>query len=592
MKTSGDFIIQAKNKILGKKEDISQPYPFEEFFPSPDYDDPESVKKRFYIKTSYRDHLYQIYLKDEGFRVALNKFFKNKYTVTSRIQKVMKDAINQKEAVIFEINGHIGSGKSALIKNNIIPVYGILMKRNFIVHCDISDLTNNYTVILDKSFTDEPFHVYVTYSNSESNDIIANHFKKGDVIFQDEMPEQHGKGSKISVGNIENILRIAARKKGINIIFISPDFIEVKQVDYYITILAINKIHRVTLAMISTNSKEHIGVGIFKLNIDPALDEYYERVSAKRKTEIQDAQGYSNVQLTDERKEKLVQELMTKVIEQAKKEKVTKIQKSYIESVMVTTNIAKEIFKNEIVSSCFARVRNMFVQTKDDAIEVTKKKKENEKDAIIEALKEKEEELDGDEMKEEGQFVIDIKNIIEIGVQKNKESPTTGLDPTHAQIFLDAIDPNNKVEDLAIKYKCRTANITVVKRRVGEWIAKIAGRRYEEYIEDYYKNLPDVSNVIRKTAPGNPDLVVYYKDNLHVDVFSLKCYSVDPETRNSVSIPKDKILQEIVEAKRLKKESPHLEVKCTIIFYNALSKKTTRIPVDYDNPLDTYSIPT
>jgi len=586
MSRSGDFISMARKSLFGKIDDIKEVLPIEKFFPAPDYDDPESIKNRFYIKTSYRDHLYQIYLKDEGFRIAINNFIKKGILVTDRIKAVMLDAIKQKEAITLEINGFTGSGKSALIRNHIIPVYGILVKRNYIVHCDITDLDNSYTITLDKNFTNEPFHVYVTYSNSETNEIISEKFKTNDIIFQDEMPQQHGKGSSISVDNLENILRVAARKKGINIIFISPEFIEMKNVDYYLTIIAVNKIRRVTVTMISTRSKEHIGVGMFRITIDPGLDEYYERVSAKRKTEIQEAQGYSNVKLSLEKKEKLINLLMEKVLAQAKQDGVAKLQKSYIKSVAVTTDLAKEIFMDEIISAVFAKAR--ILTFKNDDVKIIDKQS-NVKDMAFAVEDGEDDDFDdeGDKMQEEGKFVIDVKQIIEYGVQKYKENVNQGVNPEHANIFLDAIDSKNQVEDLALKYKCVASNITVVKRRIGEWVAKIAGRRYEEYMEDYYKNKPEVDKVIRKTAAGNPDLVVWYK-NGNIDVFSLKCYSVDARTRTSVSIPKDKVQTEIIEAKKLKKDFLDKEIKCTLIFYNALTQKTQQTIIDYEHPLETY----
>lgn len=591
MSRSGDFISLAKKSILGRADDIKEIMPIEKFFPPANYDDPESVKNHFYIKTSYRDHLYQVYMKNEPFRIAINSFLKKNILVTDRIMAVMRDAINQKEAITFEVNGFTGSGKSAFIRNHIIPVYGLLIKRNYIVHCDITDLDNSYTVTLNKDFTNPPFHVYVTYSNSETNEIISDHFKKYDLIFQDEMPEQHGKGSQISISNLENILRVAARKLGINIIFISPELIEMKNVDYYLTILAINKIRRLTVAMISTKSNEHIGCGIFRINIDPGLDEYYERVSAKRKTEIQEAAGYSNVKLSPEKKEKLVSTLMDKVLAQAKAEAVTKIQKSYIKSIAVTTDLAKEIFMDEIISAVFAKAKNLVVRKDEVKVVDNQTPKPSVTDMALAVEADEDEELsgDGDQMVGEGRFIIDIKQILESGIKKYQENASQGVSPEHAQVFLDSIDPNNRVEDLALKYKCVASNITVIKRRVGEWIAKVAGRRYEEYMEDYYKNKPEVDKVIRKTAAGNPDLVVWYK-NGNIDVFSLKCYSVDPRTRTSTSIPKSKIETEIIESKRLKQQFPDKQIKCTLVFYNALTQKTQNILIDYDHPLETYLI--
>lgn len=593
MSRSGDFISMAKKSLFGRADDIKEIMPIEKFFPPANYDDPESVKNHFYIKTSYRDHLYQVYMKNEPFRVAINSFLKKGILVTDRIMAVMRDAIKQKEAMTFEVNGFTGSGKSAFIRNHIIPVYGLLVKRNYIVHCDITEMDNNYTVVLNKDFKDDPFHVYVTYSNSETNEIISEKFKTNDIIFQDEMPQQHGKGSSVSVDNLENILRVAARKKGINIIFISPEFIEMKNVDYYLTILAINKIRRITVAMISTKSNEHIGCGIFRINIDPGLDEYYERVSAKRKTEIQEAAGYSNVKLSPEKKEKLVSQLMDKVLAQAKAESVFKIQKSYIKSIAVTTDLAKEIFMDEIISAVFAKAKSLIVRKDEVKVVDNQTPKPSVKDMAM-AVEADDDDFDdlydgGDQMIEEGKFVIDIKQILEHGVKKYQENTNQGISPEHAEVFLESIDPNNRVEDIALKHKCVASNITVIKRRVGEWIAKIAGRRYEEYIEDYYKQKPDVDKAIRKTAAGNPDLVVWYK-NGNIDVFSLKCYSVDSRTRTSISIPKSKIETEIIESKRLKQQFPEKQIRCVLVFYNAITQKTQNILIDYDHPLESYLI--
>ena len=63
--------------------------------------------------------------------------------------------------------------------------------------------------------------VYVTYNFTQSEYVLkSTSIKKGDIVFQDEMPDDRGKASRNIKKDIENVLKIASGKHQINFCFI------------------------------------------------------------------------------------------------------------------------------------------------------------------------------------------------------------------------------------------------------------------------------------------------------------------------------------------------------------------------------------
>ena len=207
-----------------------------EFFPqNPDKDD-----DIIYINTAYRDRLYKRYRRIDGLREIINTFIKNPEShaqYQARIPNLMKNAVKHGEFWNIEIKGGPGSGKSFFNRGYLVPMHGLMLRRNFNVHFNLEDINDKFTVNmvdvlkrrlenerdpaeamalkkhiennLDNYNLKEPFDVYVTYDIAQTNHVVKSYFKTGDIIFQDETPMMHGKGSTTSKDNIENILKVS-----------------------------------------------------------------------------------------------------------------------------------------------------------------------------------------------------------------------------------------------------------------------------------------------------------------------------------------------------------------------------------------------
>lgn len=329
----------------GRMSDISDLMKDKNFFPQ----DPDNDANLIYINPASRDNLWEDYKSDLDFRKAINTFY---FDVGShsiyqqRIPDLIKVADRHGEFWNLEIIGDPGSGKSTWVRGYVIPTHSIITARDFIVHCDIDGLENNFPVDMKAVMSDlpdidisripkfyekPPFDSYVTYDNSQTNR-TTKFFKRGDVSFQDESPVQHGKGSRTSVDNLENILKVAARALGLNFAFISPVLIPIETVHYYCRIIGYVRSQMITVMCLQSR-KGYVGLAEFQAINIPGLTEYYERVSREKKKELQDLMGYSSYKPSESEIKELVKELVEAVEKAMDADGVEKVSREFVKAI-------------------------------------------------------------------------------------------------------------------------------------------------------------------------------------------------------------------------------------------------------------------
>jgi len=287
------------------------------FFPRPSINKPGSLKTNWFMIQPLRDRLYKDYRRDKGLRRILNKFFLVKAEkladnlFNDDFMNFFEDLVIDPQPFIVQLNGWIRLGKSRLARK-LILIYARQLKKNFRIHCDFTDLNNLYEMILfpEKDKKEDFFDVYVTYNLQESNSIISDYVKPGDVVYQDEMPKMSGDGSKTIKGMLENILNVCAGKKRINFIFVHPGIIEMDMIHYYIRVIGVMKPVKKTLALVSTGEKEHQGLIILDVDEPDSYTIYYEIISEKRKDDLRVKGGLEEATISKETKIKLANQLI------------------------------------------------------------------------------------------------------------------------------------------------------------------------------------------------------------------------------------------------------------------------------------------
>lgn len=187
----------------GRMNDITDIMDEKRFFPQNPDDDANII----YINPSSRDCMWQDYVNDVDFRKSVNKFYfdlDSHLEYQKRILDQIKVARNHEEFWNFEVIGDPGSGKSTWVRGYVIPTHSVITQRNFVVHCDIDGMENNFPVDMKQVMSNlpdmdmskipkfelnPPFDAVVTYDNSQTNR-STKILNRADVIFQDESPVQ------------------------------------------------------------------------------------------------------------------------------------------------------------------------------------------------------------------------------------------------------------------------------------------------------------------------------------------------------------------------------------------------------------------
>lgn len=604
--------------MKGKSRQALRVVDYKHFFPIINYENNDDVLNKWYIKDSYRARLYEKYLGCETMQffvnMMLNDFKKANFprshvipigyeptTQSKEVQRlfikyttilyqILMDVHYNKEAFIIQVNGFTGSGKSRYARS-VVSMFARVCKKNYMIHADYTDLKNSY--FADMGYIDEYgnnkseeilFHVYVTYNISESNDIISNYFKEGDVILQDEMPIQHGRHSQTSKDDLVNIIKTASRRKNINMLFITPDLIELDNVDYYASITGVIKKRMLTISLYSTSQKNYVGASLISVHENPELTKYYEELSKKRKEELMESGGYSGVQINPEEKKRLVDLLVNKI-----EEKGFKIR--YKKDVEVVAYDVPEVINSMFKEIVIQEVVNMYKSGK-----IGKKRKYKQQKTKKDEPVSKKDTPDDDETNnpEPAKPAKPVQKLDVFSVDMN-EMLVDYKSQKYADIYLKSIgewknakgeiEPRKKNDDLAIEYGFENpSSITYIVSRVALWISQKAGKLYEPFLANQYKTRPYVMNVELDGSVGKPDIIVHYTDKKLV--ISVKCFNLD---RKSININVDDLRPEIHAAKRLAKENPRMPVLMMLHVYNMRTGKWQEVFVDFNNPPSTFN---
>ena len=270
--------------------------------------------RKFEIRQSELEKLYNMYLNDVRLRVIFNDYIFNGKTVNSLIKKDMKQAVLWGECFIYFFSGLTGSGKSWACLDQGMKYPKIYMGaidkpvkiRWFLDSEDYEKPSMIYKLGKDPK---ETVDLYLSYSNSNTNSIFQIAQDRS-LIIQDESPMQHGKGSRISKDNLSNTIKVAARRNKLNLLIINPTIIKIENVNYYFRVLGKNRATRESLSLMFNSDLVPIGVIETKVNLPTKLTQQYEEFSKLRKSKLQTGSGMSGVTITEKELEKLAKLLL------------------------------------------------------------------------------------------------------------------------------------------------------------------------------------------------------------------------------------------------------------------------------------------
>lgn len=595
-------------------DDENDVIPEKKFFPQK----PGNDENIIYINQAMWDRLRLQYLKTPGLRKVINNFIKNPDSheqFQQRIPNLMINAapppIGHGEFWNIEIIGGPGSGKSMFMRGYLVPQHAGKLYRNFTVHCDIDDLGNSFTVDMgeflkantqiDNSrltpFQNNPaFDTFVTYDIAQTNHVVKDMFKGGDVIFEDETPVLHGKGSKTSVDSLENILKASARALNLNFCFISPSFIPIETVHYYVRIIGYVKSRKITVACLQTDKDDYIGVAEFQLIDIPGLGDYYERVSREKKKIIKESSGYVSYKPSEKEMKELVSELIDIVKEAMDEDGITSASQKYIKAIAMNIDkIRNTIDKDDIIERAYRKLKGM---EGDDSQEDQPESDDTEDESF--GPQERSESPGSPGMGGESlpvpsndldDFIV-TRGMIEAAINKI-DMEVKKSNPRSIQYYLAALDKN--MVDVAVQFGVTEGAISQAWSKINPSVCEEIGRVYEPWYADYLRR--HATDFKIKIGPdGKPcvfhdgksskhDILVEHEDGTF-EVISVK-WRNPHQGKPSFSIAASNMNPEIIKAQILENEGKI--VKVTLHVRIKGHKKTIDEPVNFKNPKANYS---
>jgi hypothetical protein len=544
----------------GRMGDITDVMEEKRFFPQNPDDDANIV----FIAPGYRDCLWQDYQDDVAFRTSINKFYFDPAShkeYQKRIQDQIKVAHSHESFWNFEIIGEPGSGKSWWVRGYLIPTHSYITGRNFTVHCDIDGMENNFPVDMKQVMSNlpdidmskipkfgekPPFDACVTYDNSQTNR-TTKILKRADVIYQDESPMQHGKGSRTSVDNLENILKVPARANGLCFAFISPTYIPISTVQYYCRILGYVKAQKITVISLQTNNS-YVGVAEFQAVDIPGLSEYYERVSRAKKKELQESSGYSSYKPSEKELREMISELIDACNSAMEEDGIEKISKDYVRSIaMRIDKIRSSIDKDDVIARAYRVIQGG--GSGDDISTNTSTP------TPVPTPAPADQSTTGTAQPPAAPYMLqfDVTREMLLDIVK-----TDIKNPTAARYFIDCLD--HKPEDVAVTYSVSQSDVIAACGRVNLTVQQSVGRRYEAVYAAWLRTQPHVKKdgiykadggVVHNGKPSEWDIIQEMDDD-SFNVISVKWRNPRFDARTSFSIEEKDILPEIIQARIMK----------------------------------------
>jgi hypothetical protein len=543
------------------------------FFPQNPNDDNDII----YINTGYWDKMYKRYERIADFRKACNMFILHPDThqkYQERIPNLMTNAASKGEFWNVEIIGGPGSGKSMFMRGYLIPTHAIKVRKNFIVHCDIEGLENYFYVdmidvledlmihepdpAVSQRYADfiskyrsnfvnnQPFDVFVTYNESQTDQVTKTLFKSQDVGFQDESPKMHGKGSKISRDNLDNILGSCARALNLNFGFIAQFFIPIETVHYYIRIIGYIKSRKVTVAALTVyddNHEYYVGIAEFQLYDIKGLSEYYERVSREKKRELKELAGFAAYKPNKQEKKDLINQLVEEVISDMENNGITTASLNYVASVASDNQkINANIERQNIISSAYRIIKGQSDEDGDNPKpgRPSKKAKEKSEDTLP-----KNEQVPAPVyIGPTDDFVVTRQMLEAIVNGMNLKEPRQG------QYYLDSLDKS--MPDVAVSHGVTEGAISQVWTKINAVVCPEIGRIYEKWYAEWlvaHKDALKIKDVVHDGTPSREDITVEYL-NGSFDIISVKWRNPHPG-KPSFSIGIGELNPEIIKARTL-----------------------------------------
>jgi len=237
------------------------------------------------------------------------EFLFEKSIDTTFIDTEIEYIINMRANIVAEINGTTGSGKSQLSRR-LAKKIAIARHANirFIINGELYEKSGGkkgaLLITLNKNFKDV-MNCYITYSFFETSNMIIKLSKK-DMIIQDEIEKAMGTDSKLIKQMIENILNINVRKNMVSVIFNTPSFVPIKQINFIIETFGIknngnikpenlNKDNMITYGIIYDKNSKPYAISKFSVWESQKEHDFYENMSQTRKDEFKKTGGGKRV---------------------------------------------------------------------------------------------------------------------------------------------------------------------------------------------------------------------------------------------------------------------------------------------------------
>lgn len=304
-----DAYEQARAQFLINKDAITlEKLAFDDFF--------QGTRDHFTTKLPYLRQLYDLYERNLDFRAACNDFLyfhnvhRDEFLKFLRQNIYFDDGTKKPDDIrmnaIIQINGHVRTGKSrlALVVALLICLIAGLNPR---IHIDPNDPENFREFILFPGFTSWKYlifpqfsgflDIFVTYGLDQARHTLPL-MPPGSICWNDETLLLHEEGAQKEKDNLMNAINAASGRRCLNFIFLCPKYVDLPQVDYFLTILAVNYPKRRTLAMLSVHQEKSsimnfIGVVNFNVTVSREILDYYDEFSEKIKARIQELAGAS-----------------------------------------------------------------------------------------------------------------------------------------------------------------------------------------------------------------------------------------------------------------------------------------------------------
>lgn len=404
--------------------------------------------------------------------------------VTPLYYKSLKThADNQSNCIIF-IHGLPNSGKSEMGQTNAFILKTFLTNIGYRgkiwVFFDIGDVAEN-----------------------------ADNFRKGDIIIVDEMPELVGEGAYVTKKAINNIVKIV-RAFQLFFIYISPEKIKFKVINYYLEMMGKCKKERTSRLVLYSKNYTPVGHIVLPLHSKESFREKYESEKMENIKKVLQAGGNVSRQRDSEKLERDVKELL----KLAKENGVEK--KGQLEFLAMQMNMQESNkYVSNVINGAFMRIEKGTYKY-DITTELKEEKEEfDEEDMIADTEKTNIVYYDGMTFAE---FVYEI--------EKQRCSPKVAL---ARKMFIDGISIRS------IAHEIGKSEYFVQDHSSGNWRSEEVGYMLEKYwakvidasIDDLGGNTPDKPDLLHN---GEIYSLKYRYKSGHKDHFS-KEMDLGPEYR-------------------------------------------------------------